>query len=253
MPCKKNHIALCVNIDHVATLRQARGEESPSVLDAARVVESVNADGVTVHLREDRRHIQDHDVYAVCSQCSLPLNLEMSLDPEIVRIACDVNPEQVTIVPEKRKELTTEGGLNVMREMNKITRAVKRLQSRGIRVSLFVNASLRQIDMCAKAGVEAVELHTGEYARCFSKGRYSQELTKLHKAAERAHQHGLRVHAGHGLNYENVGTLCALPHLRELNIGHAIISHAVFTGLSEAITRMRSVMNGRGLYAKKEY
>ncbi|MDW8345151.1 MAG: pyridoxine 5'-phosphate synthase [Verrucomicrobiae bacterium] len=237
---------LGVNIDHVATLRQARYRvvtrltPEPDVVAAAREVEAAGADGITVHLREDRRHIQDGDVRALRAAVRTRLNLEMADLPEIVAIALDVKPDEVCIVPEKRQEVTTEGGLNVRAVVGSLRRTVAKLREAGIVVSLFVDPDADQVAAAAEVGSDYVELHTGRYAN--ARGA-ADELEKLVTAAEQAHRLGLRVNAGHGLNYENTGPLVrAVPHLDTLNIGHAIVSRAVFVGLRRAVQEMREVI-----------
>lgn len=239
-------VRLGVNIDHVATLRQARYRvvtgltPEPDVLAAAREVEAAGADGITVHLREDRRHIQDADVRGLRVQVQTRLNLEMADIPEIVDIALEVRPHEVCLVPEKRQEVTTEGGLNVRAATESLRRTVKRLRGAGIVVSLFVDPDPDQLAAAAEVGADYVELHTGRYAN--ARGA-AGELEKLVAAAELAHRLGLRVNAGHGLNYENTGPLVrSVPHLDTLNIGHAIVSRAVFVGLRRAVSEMREVI-----------
>ena len=235
-------IRLGVNIDHVATLREARGGIMPDVAEAAYIAEKAGADGITIHLREDRRHIQDHDVYLLRKQIKTLLNLEMALSNEIIAIALDVVPEQVTFVPEKREELTTEGGLDVIKESKKIERVLKKFNTANIGVSLFIDPALKQIRHAAKLGVDAVELHTGQYAETEG-AKHKNELKRLIRAAECAYECGLHVHAGHGLDYKNIIPICALPHVEELNIGHSIISRAIFTGLSGAVKEMKKLIN----------
>lgn len=235
-------IKLGINIDHVATLRQARGGKDPDVLEAARAVQKAKADGVTVHLREDRRHIQDADVKAIKGKIKIPLNLEMSLDPGIVAIALEIGPPKACLVPEKREERTTEGGLAVIRDKAKIKEAVAALKSKGICVSLFVEPDPAAIEAARETGADFVELHTGAYANAFltdDAALWKKELIKLHNAAQEAHQKGLGVNAGHGLNYENVEHVLKIPHIEELNIGHAVISRAVFCGLDKAVKEMK--------------
>ncbi len=239
-------IELGVNIDHVATLRQARGEAQPDVLEAARIVEATGADGITIHLREDRRHIQDDDVYLLRREIKTRLNLEMALSEEIIAVALYVVPDQVTIVPEKRRELTTEGGLNVLREHRKIERAIVRFKKKGIKVSLFINPLLNVVRKSASLGADAIELHTGAYAQAFLRDSYVGQLRKLHMAAQEAHNFGLQINAGHGLDYDNVTCVCNIRHLAELNIGHSIISKAVFIGLGNAVIEMKRLITRRG-------
>ena len=233
-------LQLGVNIDHVATLRQARykglptGEPDP--IAAAREVEAAGAHGITVHLREDRRHIQDRDVWTLRKIIRTRLNLEMADVPEIVSIAEELKPDEVCLVPEKRAEVTTEGGLNVTGKS--LPRTIARLKDAGILVSLFIDPDPKQIRAAAKAGAQFIELHTGTYAN-----RGKGELKKLIAAAELAHKLGLRVNAGHGLNYENTPGILAVPHLETLNTGHAIISRAVFVGLRCAVREMLALMN----------
>lgn len=240
----KKRITLGVNIDHVATLRQARGGSRPAIPEAVRIAERYGADGITIHLREDRRHIQDHDIYTVRTITRTQLNLEMSLSPEIIRIALDVLPAVVTIVPEKRKELTTEGGLDVIGEFTRIKRAVHRLHTKNIRVSLFIDPDLSHVRKSAESGADAIELHTGSFAQSFERGRFKKDLTALERAAREAHLLGLAVNAGHGLDYDNVGLICRIPYIQELNIGHSIIAESVFCGLGKAVAKMRRCMRG---------
>jgi pyridoxine 5-phosphate synthase len=240
----KKKIALGVNIDHVATLRQARGGRDPEIAVAAGIVKRCGADGITIHLREDRRHIQDQDVYIIRRLSRTMLNLEMSLSPEIIRIALDVMPDLATVVPEKRQELTTEGGLDVVHEFARVTRAVKRLHQKGIRVSLFIDPDTEQVRKSAESGADAIELHTGSFAESFARGRYKSDLAALKRAAREAHRLGLGVNAGHGLNYDNVHYICQIPYIEELNIGHAIIAESVFCGLGKAVAKMRRCIRG---------
>jgi pyridoxine 5-phosphate synthase len=232
-------LQLGVNIDHVATLRQARyktGDGEPDVLAAAREVEAAGAHGITVHLREDRRHIQDRDVRALRQIVRTRLNLEMADVPEIVAIAEEIKPDEVCLVPEKRAELTTEGGLNVTGPS--LPRTIARLKQAGITVSLFVDPDLKQVRASADVGAQFIELHTGAYAA----GK-DGELERLIAAAELAHSLGLRVNAGHGLNYQNTPGIRAVPHLETLNTGHSIVSRAVFVGLRQAVREMLARMN----------
>lgn len=234
-------LRLGVNIDHVATLRQARGGAEPDVIAAARVAERSGATGITVHLREDRRHIQDADVRLLRRRVRTSLNLEMSVAPEIVKIACAIKPDQATLVPERRRELTTEGGLAVAGREPAIGRAVKRLRARGIAVSLFIAPEPKEIRAAARVGADFIELHTGEYANARG-ARQRRELQRLRAGAALALALGLRVNAGHGLNYENVIPVAVIPGMEELNIGHSIVSRAVFTGLGAAVREMADLL-----------
>jgi len=232
---------LYVNIDHVATLREARGTDEPDPVRAAEAAERGGADGITVHLREDRRHIQDADVRALRAAGRTVLNLELGAHPEIVRIARRVKPFQATLVPERRQEITTEGGLALRGTDRKLRAAVDALQAAGIRVSLFIDPDLRTIDRAAELGVPAIELHTGRYAHTWRRG--DAALAALRRAATHARAAGLAVHAGHGLTYHNVQPVAAIPEIEELNIGHSIVSNAVFWGLEEAVRRMRRLVD----------
>ena len=233
---------LGVNIDHVATLRQARRTVEPEPVYAALLAQEALADGITVHLREDRRHIQDSDVYQIKSVIKIPLNLEMSLNEEIVNIALDVKPHQATIVPENRQEITTEGGLDVVSNAERVRDVVKRLKDRGIVVSLFIDPLEWQVDEAKRVGADAIEFHTGNYANAKSQKEREIELGKLSDACRYAKSLGLHVHAGHGLTYENVKPVAAIDEIEELNIGHSIISKSVFVGLKEAVRLMRQLI-----------
>jgi len=235
-------VELGVNIDHVATLRQARRTYEPDPVWAAVEAELAGADGITVHLREDRRHINDRDVRALRQSVQCKLNLEMSLAAEIVAIAAEVKPEQATLVPERREEITTEGGLDLSREPQRAQDAVRRLQGAGIFLSAFIDPEPKQIDLAAKLGFNAVELHTGEYANAHGQEQAAQ-LQRLRQSAQAVRAHGMRLHAGHGLNYHNVGPVAAIADMAELNIGHAIISRAVFVGLREAVREMKRLID----------
>ncbi|PIQ84968.1 MAG: pyridoxine 5'-phosphate synthase [Candidatus Omnitrophica bacterium CG11_big_fil_rev_8_21_14_0_20_45_26] len=230
-------VTLGLNIDHVATLRQARRDIVPNVLQAAFAGIQGGAEGITVHLREDRRHIQDADVRILKERIDVPLNLEMSIAPEIVRFASQIKPAKACLVPERRQELTTEGGLDVAGQKHKIRRVVSILKKAGIVVSLFIDPVEKQIRASAWVGAQFVELHTGTYAR-FRGRKQKKELNRLKEAALYAHALGLGVNAGHGLNLQNVGAVAKLPHVEELNIGHAIIAQAVFVGLKQATREM---------------
>lgn len=232
---------LGVNVDHVATLRQARGTEYPDPVAAALLAEQAGADSITVHLREDRRHIQDHDVERLQASTQTRVNLEMALTAEMLDIACQIRPADVCLVPEKRAELTTEGGLDVIARQEAVTAAVTRLSARGIRVSLFIDPERAQIDAARACGAPVVELHTGAYADA-DNGSVAHELQRIHEAALYAHECGLVVNAGHGLHLDNVHEIAAIPQIIELNIGHALIADAVFKGLAAAVAEMKSRM-----------
>ncbi len=232
---------LYVNIDHIATLREARKTDEPDPMRAAEACERGGADGITAHLREDRRHIQDADVRALRRAVRTVLNLELGANPEIVRIACRERPFQATLVPERRQEITTEGGLALKRGDRRVSDAIARLARARIRVSLFIDPDLAVIERAAQLGVPAIELHTGRYAQTWRKS--DAALRQLRRAAAHAKACGLAVHAGHGLTYQNVQPVAAIPELEELNIGHTIISNAVFWGLEEAVRRMRALLD----------
>jgi len=232
---------LYVNIDHVATIREARKTDEPDPVQAAAAAERAGADGITVHLREDRRHIQDADVTALAKSVRTVLNLELGAHAEIVRFATRLKPFQATLVPEKRQEITTEGGLVLGKGDRRLRGAIEQLQRAGIRVSLFIDPSLKTIDMARTLGVPAIEIHTGRYAHTWRRG--DAALKQLQRAATHAKQLGLAVHAGHGLTYLNVQPVAAIPEIEELNIGHSIVSNAVFWGMEEAVRRMAQLVN----------
>lgn len=235
-------VELGVNIDHVATVRQARRTYEPDPVWAATAAELGGADGITVHLREDRRHIQDRDVRLLRETVSVKLNLEMSCAEEIVDIACQVAPHQATLVPERREEITTEGGLDVVNNFDAVRRVVERLQQAGIFVSLFLDPDPAQIDAAARMGAEAVELHTGQYALAPERDRFTQ-LAALAEAGRQVRDLGMRLHAGHGLNYHNVQPIAAIEGMRELNIGHSIVSRAIFVGMEAAVREMKRLID----------
>lgn len=236
-------IHLGVNVDHVATLRQARLVDYPSPLQAALMAEAAGADNITFHLREDRRHIQDADVYDFKKHIHrAALNFECALDPQIIDMVCEIKPEFCCLVPEKREELTTEGGLDVVKHQAELKDTIARLHSEGIHVSLFVDAAPTQLEASAALGVKAVELHTGDYANLAGEAQ-AAVLKRLFEGARLAHELGLWVHAGHGLTTENVRAITQMPHLRELNIGHAIIAKAVFVGLTAAVQEMKQLLS----------
>ena len=237
-----NEILLGVNIDHIATLRNARGTKYPNPVHAADIAERAGADGITVHLREDRRHIKDEDVYLLSASINTRLNLEMAVTDEMLSIAAKVKPEFCCLVPEKRAELTTEGGLDVVANQAKISQACAQLAAHGTLVSLFIDADAGQIKAAHNAGAPYIEIHTGQYADAPSEAQAEQELEKLREGIAYANQLGLKVNAGHGLHYHNVKPIAAIPELIELNIGHAIIARAAFDGLDCAVRDMRALM-----------
>lgn len=238
-----NPIFLGINIDHVATLRQARGTSYPDPIKAALDAEMAGADSITLHLREDRRHIQDEDVDRLSALRQTKVNLEMAATEEMVNIACRVKPEDVCLVPEKREELTTEGGLDVVSQQPWLTDVCERLAKNNTRVSLFIDANKAQIDAAKSVGAPVIEIHTGSYAELTDKKEIEQELNRLQEAASYAKSIGLVVNAGHGLHYHNVKPIAAMQEFEELNIGHAIIARAVFSGLSDAVKEMKKLMN----------
>lgn len=241
MQALNSTIALGVNIDHVATLRQARGTRYPDPVHAALQAEMAGADLITLHLREDRRHIQERDVELLRAQLQTRMNLEMAVTDEMVEIACRYRPHDCCLVPERREELTTEGGLDVAAQLPRVREVCAQLAEAGIRVSLFVDPEPHQLDAAKAAGAPVVELHTGRYAEAEGEAA-AAELERLRAAAAHAHGLGLVVNAGHGLHYHNVQPIAAIPELAELNIGHAIIARAVFAGLPEAVREMKRLM-----------
>jgi pyridoxine 5-phosphate synthase len=235
-------LLLGVNVDHIATLRQARGTNYPDPVYAASVAEHAGADGITVHLREDRRHIQDRDIYVLKQTLHTRMNFEMAVTDEMVAIACDVKPEFCCLVPEKREELTTEGGLDVVAQLSKITDAVAKLSAEGIEVSLFIDADKVQIDAAYASKAPYIEIHTGQYAEVTTEVEQAKELERLTSGIKYAHSLGLKVNAGHGLNYFNVKPIAAIEEIIELNIGHAIIARAAIDGLDKAVRDMKRLM-----------
>lgn len=233
---------LGVNIDHVATIREARKTDEPDPIAAAVIVELADADGIVVHLREDRRHIHDRDVRLLRQIIKTQLNLEMASTEEIINIALDVKPDKSTLVPEKRQEVTTEGGLDVVGNEEKIADAIKRLNAGGIPVTLFIEADSDQIECSKQVGAEAIELHTGTYAEAETEEEREKELERLKKGAQEALEIGLIVHAGHGLTYRNVCPVAQIKGIDELNIGHTIISRAVLVGLDQAVREMLALI-----------
>ncbi len=237
-----SRILLGVNIDHIATLRQARGTSYPDPVHAAAVAEHAGADGITIHLREDRRHIVDRDVYLLAKTLKTRMNFECALTEEMLNIACDIKPTNVCLVPEKRQEVTTEGGLDVAGQLDKISAAVARLSQEGIQVSLFIDADPIQIDAAVASGAPLIEIHTGCYADASSEEQQLRELKRIRDMAKYAHDKGLIVNAGHGLHYHNVKPIAAIPELYELNIGHAIVARAAIDGLATAVKDMKALM-----------
>jgi pyridoxine 5-phosphate synthase len=235
-------IDLGVNIDHVATLRNARGTVYPDPVQAALLAEEAGADGITLHLREDRRHIKDADVEAIRSQLRTRMNLESAVTPEMIDFACRVKPHDVCLVPERREELTTEGGLDVVKYFATIQRAVRQLQAEGIRVSLFINADPEQIKAAAEAGAPVIEIHTGSYADARTEAEQQQQLERVQTGVLEGVKCGLKVNAGHGLHYTNVQAIAAIPEITELNIGHAIVAEALFIGWQNAVREMKGIM-----------
>ena len=237
---------LGVNIDHVATVRNARGSAYPDPLRAALLAEAAGADGITAHLREDRRHIRDGDIAALAAALTVPLNFECASTAEMQAIALRYRPHAVCLVPEKREERTTEGGLDVASDQNRLTGFIAPLREAGCRVSMFIGHDPRQIEASARIGAAVVELHTGHYCDLHAEGRFAErdtELDGLRSGAALAHSLGLEVHAGHGLTFDTVGPIAAIPEIKELNIGHFLIAEAIFTGLDPAIEKMRRLMD----------
>lgn len=236
-------LRLGLNIDHVATLRNARGVRYPDPVAAASIGERAGADGITIHLREDRRHITDRDVAMLKQTLNVPMNLEMAVTDEMLDIAVKTQPTFSCLVPEKREELTTEGGLDVAGQVESITKATERLSNAGIQVSLFIDADRKQIDAAKKTGAPIVELHTGQYAEADTEEAQSEELARLAEAAEYAHSIGLQVNGGHGLHYHNTLAIAQIPQMLELNIGHSIVARAVLDGLDKAVRDMREILD----------
>ncbi|MDD2916156.1 MAG: pyridoxine 5'-phosphate synthase [Gallionella sp.] len=235
-------IKLGLNIDHVATLRQARGARYPNVVRAALICEEAGADAITLHLREDRRHIQDRDVEILRDMLQTRMNLECAVTEEMIANALRIKPHDLCLVPERREELTTEGGLDVIRYFDTVKAACERCAAVGIRVSLFIDPDQKQIDAALHCGAPVVELHTGKYADADSVPERAHELERIRVAAEHAHAHGLQVNAGHGLHYHNVQSIVAIPNIVELNIGHAVIAESIFIGLDAAVRKMKALL-----------
>ena len=236
------HILLGVNIDHIATLRQARGTRYPDPIQAAIEAEQAGADSITLHLREDRRHIQDRDVVMLKDILQTKMNLEMAVTDEMLAIAEKIKPADCCLVPERRKELITEGGLDVAGQQARITDACKRLADAGVRVSLFIDAEPKQIEAAVACGAPVIEIHTGHYADAETEALQAQELARIKQGIQLAHQAGLQVNAGHGLHYHNTREIAEIAEIRELNIGHAIIARALFVGLQNAVAEMKRIM-----------
>ena len=234
---------LGVNIDHVATLRQARGTNYPDPVKAALVCEQAGAEGITLHLREDRRHIQDDDVRRMRPLLKTRMNLEMAVTEEMIEFAKEIRPQHVCLVPERREEVTTEGGLDVVGNFAAVKAATQELTAIGCDVSLFIDADLAQIDAAVACGAPTIEIHTGAYANAENEAAQQAELTRIIQGVEYAASHGLVVNAGHGLNLDNVGAIAAIQHIHELNIGHALIGDAVFVGLEQAVKRMKAAID----------
>ncbi|MFY8177097.1 MAG: pyridoxine 5'-phosphate synthase [Candidatus Methylopumilus universalis] len=235
-------IKLGINIDHVATLRQARGTKYPSVVEAALRAEQAGADSITLHLREDRRHMQDEDIFAIRPLLQTKMNLELAATDEMIAIASRVKPQDVCIVPERREERTTEGGLNLKESYDHLYRATQKLTEQGSRVSLFIAPDLKDIDLAKKMGAPVIEIHTGSYADAEDEVTKQKEFKRVKAAAEHALSLGLIVNAGHGLHYHNVNLIAAIPGIEELNIGHAIVAHALFVGWDNAIREMKLLL-----------
>lgn len=243
-------IRLGINVDHVATLREARKIDEPDPVHAAVIAEQAGAGSITVHLREDRRHIQDRDLELLGKLLHVPLNLEMAASQEMVAIALEVRPDQVTLVPERREEVTTEGGLDIIGRRDHITYTLRFLRDAGLRTALFIEPDLQQVKESKRAGADAVEFHTGAYANARDPRERDERLNALREACRAAARLGLHVHAGHGLNLRNIGPIAAIPELEEVNIGHSIVGRAVFVGMAEAVREMRRAIDdaadGRG-------
>ena len=238
-----NHIRLGVNIDHVATIRNARGGNLPELSRAAKIVESSGADLLTVHLREDRRHVNEMDLETILNTINIPLNLEIAANPEMVLIAKKYKPHSVCFVPENRQELTTEGGLDVCLNFNYLKKIISPLLQSEINVALFIDPNIEQLIATHKLGIKTVEFHTGAYANAFlNKDKVELELKKIRESVKYAKEHNINSHAGHGLNYENVSLIASIPNIHELNIGHFLIGEAIFEGLKKSILKMRHVI-----------
>ena len=242
---------LGVNIDHVATIRQARQTYEPDPVAAAALATMGGADVITIHLREDRRHIQDRDLEILRKTVPYGLNLELSCEASVIDIACEIKPDQATLVPERREEVTTEGGLDVCGESSRVRQAIDRLHDAGIPVSLFIDPDEAQVTHSSELGAEAIELHTGAYALALAEAENRAELERLEKAGKQCCELNMKLHAGHGLNYHNVGPVASIPDMGELNIGHSIIARAVFVGLREAVSEMKRLIDLANLAKNK--
>ncbi len=236
---------LSLNVDHIATLRNARGEDQPDPVTFALLAEMSGVDGIVVHLREDRRHINERDVRLLRELITTKLDLEMAATDEIIKIACDVGPELATIVPEKRQELTTEGGINVIDDITRLKNAIKELHKHEIEVSLFIEPDINQIDAAVEIDSDFIEIHTGVFANAYSEEEQFDELEKIRLAVKHAKKLGLGVNAGHGLNYQNIKIFREIDEIDEVSIGHAVIARAVFVGIKEAVREMRDLISGK--------
>ena len=239
-------IKLAINVDHVATLRQARGNSEPDPVTAAALSELAGAVGIVVHLREDRRHMQDRDISLLRQTIQTKMNLEMAATDEIIQIALDIKPDMITLVPEKRQELTTEGGLDVLANKNKIQSCINKMSAAGIPVSLFIDPDSAQIQASKEIGATFIEIHTGKYADATSEEEEDHEFNLIAEAAEEAYEAGLRVNAGHGLNYVNVSRVAALDTIEELSIGHSIMARSIFVGITQAVQEMKELIKTAG-------
>ena len=233
---------LFVNVDHVATIREARKTHEPDPLKAALLAEKIGVEGITVHLREDRRHIQDEDVRIIHKNIKTKLNLEMAAIKEMVELALELKPYQISLVPEKRQEITTEGGLDVCSQVQELTEIQKQIKKHGILFSLFVDPDMRQIEASQKVAADSIEINTGAYSELTDSGKVEEELVRIQEAAKQAVKLGLRVFAGHGLNFDNVKAIAAIPEIEELNIGHFLVAQSVYMGMEEAVKKMKQII-----------
>ena len=233
---------LFVNVDHVATIREARKTHEPDPLKAALLAEKIGVEGITVHLREDRRHIQDEDVRIIHKNIKTKLNLEMAAIKEMVELALELKPYQISLVPEKRQEITTEGGLDVCSQVQELTEIQKQIKKHGILFSLFVDPDMRQIEASQKVAANSIEINTGAYSELTDSGKVEEELVRIQEAAKQAVKLGLRVFAGHGLNFDNVKAIAAIPEIEELNIGHFLVAQSVYMGMEEAVKKMKQII-----------